>query len=306
MRPAASGSSPYLAICINDIAPDLALDLPLIRRCSCRAARRSPRAICWSSSDYAETLRLIAKDGPEPSMAGRSAARITDYLQSCRILRSPRGSRRLPTIEREPVRGIYRGVEIVGPPPPCSGGVHTVQILNMLEALRYRALGFGTRRDAASRSRGLKIAAADRRRGDGRPGLRRRARWRGSSPRTTRPAPAGDRLHPCRTFAPRILANDSVNTTHVTIADGHGNIVTSTQTINSLFGARIMIPGTGIISQQLHVPVRSASRFRAVAAAGQTDHQRHHLSGRQARRRRSSRSACPARTASSLRACKPS
>ena len=44
-----------------------------------------------------------------------------------------------------------------------------------------------------------------------------------------------------------MLSNESANTTHVTIADGEGNVVTSTQTINSLFGARIMIPGTGII-----------------------------------------------------------
>ncbi|WP_204307343.1 gamma-glutamyltransferase, partial [Enterobacter hormaechei] len=48
-------------------------------------------------------------------------------------------------------------------------------------------------------------------------------------------------------FESKILSNESANTTHVTIADGEGNIVTSTQTINSLFGARIMIPGTGII-----------------------------------------------------------
>ena len=44
-----------------------------------------------------------------------------------------------------------------------------------------------------------------------------------------------------------MLSNESANTTHVTIADGDGNIVTSTQTINSLFGARLVIPGTGII-----------------------------------------------------------
>src|SRR3546814_11637007 len=44
-----------------------------------------------------------------------------------------------------------------------------------------------------------------------------------------------------------VLSNESANTTHLTVADADGNVVTSTQTINSLFGARLMIPGTGII-----------------------------------------------------------
>ena len=48
-------------------------------------------------------------------------------------------------------------------------------------------------------------------------------------------------------YTSKVLSNESANTTHVTIADGDGNIVTSTQTINSLFGARLVIPGTGII-----------------------------------------------------------
>ena len=85
--------------------------------------------------DYAETLRLIARARPRRRLWRR--ARPTG---SPTIWRAParssasRISTTYRTIEREPVRGTYRGVEIVGPPPPCSGGVHTIQILNMLEA----------------------------------------------------------------------------------------------------------------------------------------------------------------------------
>ena len=56
-----------------------------------------------------------------------------------------------------------------------------------------------------------------------------------------------DRPQGAGTYKSRVLSNEFANTTHVTIADGEGNIVTSTQTLNSLFGARLMIPGTGII-----------------------------------------------------------
>ena len=76
-------------------------------------------------------------------------------------------------------------------------------------------------------------------------------------------------------YTSKVLSNESANTTHVTIADGDGNIVTSTQTINSLFGARLVIPGNRHHSQQLHVPVRSAFRPGAVVDTGQAHHEWH-------------------------------
>ena len=61
------------------------------------------------------------------------------------------------------MRGFYRGVEVVGPPPPCSGGVQTLQILNLLEAYDIGQLGFGTSQTLHLVLEALKIAAADRR-----------------------------------------------------------------------------------------------------------------------------------------------
>ncbi|PSJ19648.1 gamma-glutamyltransferase, partial [Halomonas sp. ND22Bw] len=61
-------------------------------------------------------------------------------------------------IERAPVRGTYRGHEIIGPPPPSSGGVHIVQMLNILEGFDIGALGFGSADAAHLLAEALKIA----------------------------------------------------------------------------------------------------------------------------------------------------
>ena len=69
---------------------------------------------------------------------------MADYLEKAGSFIRFQDLEQYKTVQREPVRGTYRGVEIVGPPPPCSGGVHTIQILNMLEAFDLGKLGFGT------------------------------------------------------------------------------------------------------------------------------------------------------------------
>jgi gamma-glutamyltranspeptidase/glutathione hydrolase len=151
------------------------------------------------------------------------------------------------TIEREPVRGTYRGVEIIGPPPPCSGGVHTIQILNILEAYDIAASGFGTPQTLHLVLEALKIAAADRRAATADPAFVDVPVARLISKDYAKQRRAEIDPQRTGTYTSKVLSNESANTTHVTIADCDGNIVTSTQTINSLFGARFVIPGTGII-----------------------------------------------------------
>jgi gamma-glutamyltranspeptidase / glutathione hydrolase len=238
--------TPYLATCIAETAPDLALD-PAIAAVFLPGGEPLAAGSLLVQADYAETLRTIAAAGPGIVYGGALGDRIADHLQRAGSFLAAADLAAYATVERRPVRGTYRGVEIIGPQPPCSGGVHTIQILNMLEAHDIAGLGFGTPQTLHLILETLKIAAADRRAATADPAfvdvpvarliskdyaaLRRQE---------IDPARAG-------TFAQGVLSNESANTTHVTIADGDGNIVTSTQTINSLFGARIMIPGTGII-----------------------------------------------------------
>lgn len=238
--------SPYLAICIAETAPDLALDRSIA---DVFLPGGTPLAAGEQlvQRDYAQTLRMIAERGPDILYGGDLGRRIADYLESVGSFVRLRDLADYRTVEREPVRGHYRGVEIVGPPPPCSGGVHTIQILNILEAYDVGELGFGTAQTLHLVLEALKIAAADRRAVTADPAF-----FDVPVSRLISKDYADQRrpeIDPSRagSFQSRVLSNESANTTHVTIADAEGNIVTSTQTINSLFGARIMIPGTGVI-----------------------------------------------------------
>ena len=238
--------SPYLATCIADTAFDLAND-PEISAILLPGGSPLRAGDLLVQANYAKTLSEIAKGGPEVLYGGDLGRKMAAYLEQAGSFLRFADLQNYRTIEREPVRGTYRGVEIVGPPPPCSGGVHTIQILNMLEAFDLGELGFGTPETLHLVLECLKIAAADRRAATADPAFvdvpvaklidKDYAALRRSEIRRDR---AG-------TFEQGVLSVESANTTHVTIADSDGNIVTSTQTINSLFGSRIMIPGTGII-----------------------------------------------------------
>ncbi|MGO1079081.1 gamma-glutamyltransferase [Inquilinus sp. CA228] len=238
--------SPYLATCIAEIEPDLALD-PAIAAVFLPGGRPLGAGDLLVQTDYAETLRLIAREGPDAVYGGNLGRRIASHLEGIGSFLRFDDLESYRTIEREPMRGTYRGVEIVGPPPPCSGGVQTLQILNLLEAWDIGELGFGTAETLHLVLEALKIAAADRRAVTADPDFVDVpvARLISKDYAALR-RPEIDRGR-AGSFEARIRSTESANTTHVTIADGDGNIVTSTQTINSLFGARIMIPGTGII-----------------------------------------------------------
>lgn len=236
----------YLATCIAETAPDLALD-PAIAAVFLPGGEPLRAGDRLVQSDYARTLRLIAAEGPEVMYGGTLGRIVADHLERAGGFLRLGDLAGYRLVEREPVRGTYRGIELVGPPPPCSGGVHTIQILNMLEAFDVGASGFGTPATLHLVIEALKIAATDRRAATADPDFvdvpvaRLISKAYGAQRRAEiDPSRAG-------TYTSKVLSNESANTTHLTVADAEGNVVTSTQTINSLFGSRLMIPGTGII-----------------------------------------------------------
>ncbi len=238
--------TPYLATCIADTAFDLVND-PTIASIFVPGGTPLKAGDLLIQADYAETLRGIAQHGPGFLYGGDLGRKVASYLEQAGSFVRFEDLVNYKTVQREPVRGTYRGVEIVGPAPPCSGGVHTVQILNMLEAFDLKKLGFGTPETVHLVLECLKIAAADRRAATADPAFVDVPVARLISKAYAEERRAEIDLTRAGTFESRVLSNESQNTTHVTIADGEGNIVNSTQTINSLFGARIMIPDTGII-----------------------------------------------------------
>ena len=291
--------TPYLATCIEETATDLALDpaIAAIFLPDGKPLRAGSRLV---QSDYAATLRTIAQSGPGVMYGGELGRAIAGKLAQAGSFIRLEDLANYRTIEREPVRGSYRGVEIIGPPPPCSGGVHTIQILNILEAFDITASGFGTPQTLHLVLEALKIAAADRRAVTADPAFFDVPIAKLISKDYAKQRRAEIDPQRAGAYTSKVLSNESANTTHVTIADGDGNIVTSTQTINSLFGARLVIPGDRHHSQQLHVPVRSASGPGAVVDAGQAHHQRHLGADRQEGRQAAIRAWTPGRASDSV------
>ncbi len=207
-------------------------------------------------ADYARTLRQIAAEGPETMYTGALARVIADDMAANGGLIGLDDLADYRVIERAPVRSGYRGHEILSMAPPSSGGTHIAQILNLLEGFDVGrgGLRFGTPGYQHLFAEALKIAFADRRRYMG-------------DPETT-PVPvewltskayaderrAGIDLAWARDHAAgelpgvaRFLGGEGANTTHLTLIDDEGTIVSATQTLNSAFGSKVTCPGTGML-----------------------------------------------------------
>ena len=141
--------------------------------------------------------------------------------------------------ERQPIRARYRGWEIVGPPPPAASGVHIAQMLNILEAYDIGAMGFGTVDTLHLLAEVLKIAFADRGEASGDPAF-----VKVPVERTLSKAYADRRraqIDPARAkqWTGELLEKEGADTTHLTVADGMGNVVCTTQTINKIGRAHV-------------------------------------------------------------------
>ncbi len=93
--------------------------------------------------DLADTLKAIAQDGPRAFYQGRTAAQIADAVRAAGGIMTKDDLANYRAIERAVVRGSYRGYDIVSMPPPSSGGVHLIEMLNILEGYDLAKLGRG-------------------------------------------------------------------------------------------------------------------------------------------------------------------
>src|SRR4029450_6003459 len=112
--------------------------------------------------EYAATLRLLAPKGPGALCGGARAATVADYMARNGGIITLDDLARYETIERRPIRGWYRDFEIAGAPPPTAGGLHLIEMLNILEGFDPRGLGFGTAEYFHLIAEVLKIGFADR------------------------------------------------------------------------------------------------------------------------------------------------
>src|SRR5689334_7049121 len=238
--------TPYLADCIKDCAPDLVQD-PFA------ADRLVPDGTPLKAGeklvqeDYGEALQLIAKDGEGALHGGPLGDLVVQCMERGGAFISKKDLTQYKVVERQPIRGQYRGWEILGPPPPAASGVHIAQMLNILEGYDIAKLGFGSAANIHYLAEVLKIAFADRAAASGDPEF-----INVPVERLTSKEYAGERgsaIHPDRAqgWGAGVAQLESAHTTHMTAAHAFGNVVATTQTINNLFGAKILIPGLGTI-----------------------------------------------------------
>ena len=240
--------TPYLSECIADCASDLLQD-PEISRVFLPEGRPLQAGDRLQQPAYADTLATIARlgaaavyDGPLGQALVDDIARHDGYL-NMQDLRAYR------TRDREVLRSHYRGFEIAGPPPPCAGVLHIGQMLGVLEGLDVRSMGFGSVQGTHVLAEVMKMAFADRLAVTADPDFVPVPVDLLLSPGYANERRAQLNLSQAQAWSAgqALVGRESANTTHVTVADKDGWVVSATQTINSLFGARYMVPGTGII-----------------------------------------------------------
>jgi gamma-glutamyltranspeptidase/glutathione hydrolase len=203
--------------------------------------------------DLARTYRAIAADGPEWFYRGPFAREVGQWMADHGGVLSASDFGGYQVRRRLPLSTTYRGHTIVGFPPPSSGGVHVAQMLAMLEPL---ALADTQRRDPAEWTHvvaeAMKRAFADRAHWLGDPDF---ARVPKGLIDTAYAASLGQSIDPRRATKvaghgtpPR--ADEDVfekHTTHVAAADASGYWVALTTTVNTTFGSKVIVPGTGVI-----------------------------------------------------------
>jgi gamma-glutamyltranspeptidase/glutathione hydrolase len=201
--------------------------------------------------DLHRTLQRIAKNGADEFYTGDTARRIAADMKRNGGTITLEDLKAYKPVERKPLQGRYRDYGIVAPPPPSSGGVGVIQMLNMLEGSEYQRSGPGSASAIHYVAEVMRRYFADRARHFGDPDFvdvpvdrlldKGYARARRSSIELGR---AGDSeaVHPGAFGMP-----ESTETTHYSVVDPEGNAVAVTYTLNGSFGSGVTARGTGVL-----------------------------------------------------------
>ncbi|EAZ5331628.1 gamma-glutamyltransferase [Salmonella enterica] len=201
--------------------------------------------------DLANSLTMIAENGPDAFYKGEIARQIAQQMQQNGGLITTDDLAAYQAVERTPVSGEYRGYQIFSMPPPSSGGIHIVQILNILENFDMKKYGFGSADAIQIMAEAEKYAYADRSEYLGDPDFVN-VPWQALTSKAYAKSIAGqidiNKAKPSSEIRPGKLAPyESDQTTHFSVVDKDGNAVAVTYTLNTTFGTGIVARNTGIL-----------------------------------------------------------
>jgi gamma-glutamyltranspeptidase/glutathione hydrolase len=201
------------------------------------------------NKDLAETMRLIAKNGEDAFYKGEIANKIATAVQETGGIMTEKDLNSYEVKVRTPVKGTYRGYEIISASPSSSGGTHVIELLNIMENFELKKTGFGTSESWHLWAEAMKLSYADRSKFMGDmdyvdvplSGLlsKEYAKQRANlikDDKSVEMAIFGDPMN-----------YESGSTTHFSVVDKEGNLVAVTQTIDHFFGSGVTVPGTGIL-----------------------------------------------------------
>lgn len=205
----------------------------------------------FKQPDLAATLMRIRDHGRDGFYRGKTAELIAADMAANDGLMTLEDLAGYQAIERQPVRGSFRGFDIVSSPPPSSGGVHVIQILNLLEPYPLAEYGHNSAAYLHRVIESMKLAYADRSQHMGDPDQNAvpvEALISKAYANERRQLIDESRATPSSAIAPGEPGSpESTQTTHFTVADTAGNVVANTYTLNFSFGTHIVVPGTGLI-----------------------------------------------------------
>jgi gamma-glutamyltranspeptidase/glutathione hydrolase len=202
-------------------------------------------------ADLARTLKIISQEGADAFYTGDIADKIVQSMEVHGGIITKEDLANYKALLREPVSGYYKGYKVVSMPPPSSGGVHLIQMLKILDNFDLSAWGFGSAKTIHAMAEVMRLAYADR------------SKYLGDPDFVSVPVRSimsdlyADRLSksismgsatPSELIEPaKFMPKESPQTTHFTIVDKWGNVVTNTYTLNFSYGSGHMVAGTGML-----------------------------------------------------------
>ena len=204
----------------------------------------------WVQPDLAHTLELIQEQGRDGFYQGENAQRLAEFMAANGGIITAQDLAKYEAIEREPIRGSYRGYEIISMPPPSSGGVVLVEMLNILEGFDLKAMGHNSAQYLHVVTESMRRAYADRAEflgdpdfNEGMPLARLMDKDYAAELRETIDMDRKSESDPEK------FANiyESEETTHFSIVDKDGNMVSMTYTLEFGYGSGIVVAGGGYL-----------------------------------------------------------
>jgi gamma-glutamyltranspeptidase/glutathione hydrolase len=240
----------------DGLARSLARTLPSFKKYPASLAQFSKNGVpyepgdVFKQPDLARTLQRIADQGPAGFYDGETAALLEKEMKANNGLITREDLKNYKAKQRAPIKGTYRGYEIIGMAPPSSGGISVQMMLNILEGYDLKAGGFGSAQNLHYLAESMRRAFAERAQYLGDPDFvnnmpvdRLISKEFATTLRKTIDPAAASKSSPT-TFT---FTAESEETTHLSVVDAQRNAVSLTYTLEAGYGSKIVVPGAGFL-----------------------------------------------------------